>query len=777
MSVLGLTTRILNKNKMNARLKARSMRMFLLTVSCALSFQLIGQTTYYSRNGATAPRNWDEADSWTLNSDGSGTAAAIPGRTDNVVILSGHNIIVNATTDNGGAATSANDLAQANVGTFNGSGTPNFYHTGNIYIRSGGTFTTSRAMLSGNLTVYGTLTANADLIILGRFEVTFNAITSIGDDLILSGFSETLIYNTSTSSDDLYMDHTDALLCGDNALNLGDQIQYLNGATSDQICSSMTIDENGAPTSGTGTNTIGSEQNLLNKGATWRYLDDGSDQGTAWQASGFDDSGWSSGNAELGYGDGDEVTTLGFGGDANNKYTTTYFRTSFYVENRANFTKILANIKLDDGVVVYINGSEVLRDNMPAGTITSTTFASGTIGEEDLYHEFELSVFDVVNGTNYIAVEIHQANLTSSDISFDMELVGSFSNQLISKGETWNYLDDGTDQGTAWTGTSFDDSGWASGDAELGYGDGDEVTTVGFGGDANNKYPTTYFRKSFSNTDASVYALRVGLRRDDGAIVYLNGNEIVRDNMPAGTIDYLDFASNAEGGTDEETYFVFEVDPADLIVGTNYIAVEIHQANGTSSDISFDLYLEAVQAGALLPVTLIDFSGHPTSSGIDLFWKTTTEVNNDYFEIERSKDGISFESFAKVKGFGNSDQMQFYALSDESPSVGENYYRLVQYDFDGKFEVLETIRIVSKDSDLMTLKLFPVPVVTQLNIRIESGSKPDLIEVYDLAGAKYSLPISFENGLIKLDFSSQKDGVYVLKVFADGKEFSHLISK
>lgn len=777
MSVLGLTTRILNKNKMNARLKARSMRMFLLTVSCALSFQLIGQTTYYSRNGATAPRNWDEADSWTLNSDGSGTAAAIPGRTDNVVILSGHNIIVNATTDNGGAATSANDLAQANVGTFNGSGTPNFYHTGNIYIRSGGTFTTSRAMLSGNLTVYGTLTANADLIILGRFEVTFNAITSIGDDLILSGFSETLIYNTSTSSDDLYMDHTDALLCGDNALNLGDQIQYLNGATSDQICSSMTIDENGAPTSGTGTNTIGSEQNLLNKGATWRYLDDGSDQGTAWQASGFDDSGWSSGNAELGYGDGDEVTTLGFGGDANNKYTTTYFRTSFYVENRANFTKILANIKLDDGVVVYINGSEVLRDNMPAGTITSTTFASGTIGEEDLYHEFELSIFDVVNGTNYIAVEIHQANLTSSDISFDMELVGSFSNQLISKGETWNYLDDGTDQGTAWTGTSFDDSGWAFGDAELGYGDGDEVTTVGFGGDANNKYPTTYFRKSFSNTDASVYALRVGLRRDDGAIVYLNGNEIVRDNMPAGTIDYLDFASNAEGGTDEETYFVFEVDPADLIVGTNYIAVEIHQANGTSSDISFDLYLEAVQAGALLPVTLIDFSGHPTSSGIDLFWKTATEVNNDYFEIERSKDGISFESLAKVKGFGNSDQMQFYALSDESPSVGENYYRLVQYDFDGKFEVLETIRIVSKDSDLMTLKLFPVPVVRELNIRIESGSKPDLIKVYDLAGAKYSLPISFENGLIKLDFSSLKEGVYVLKVFADGKEFSHLISK
>ncbi len=750
-------------------------KVALATLCCICSFSALSQTTYYSRNGATAPRNWDEADSWTLNSDGSGAAAAIPGPTDNVVILSGHNIIVNATTDNGGTATSANGLGLANVGTFNGSGTPNFYHLGNIYVRSGGTFTSSRAMFSGNVTIYGTLSTTSDIIILGKLTITANATTSIGDDLILSGFSETLIYNTSTSSDDLYMDHTDALLCGDNALNLGDQIQYLNGASSDQICSDLTVDENGTPTSGTGPNTIGTEQNLLNKGAIWRYLDDGSNQGTAWQASGFDDSGWTAGAAELGYGDGDEATTVGFGGDANNKYTTTYFRTSFYVEDRANFTKILANIKYDDGFVMYINGNEILRDNMPTGTITSTTFSSGTVAEEDLYQEYTLSVFDVTNGTNYIAVEIHQANLTSSDISFDMELVGSFSDQLIGKGETWNYLDDGSDQGTAWIGTSFDDSGWSSGDAELGYGDGNETTTVGFGGDANNKYPTTYFRKSFENTDASVYALKVGLRRDDGAIVYLNGNEIVRDNMPTGAVTYLDFASGAEGGVDEETYFVFEVDPADLIVGTNYIAVEIHQANATSSDISFDLYLEAVQAGALLPVSLIEFKGEAISNGILLQWSTASELNNDYFKIERSSDGLNYSEIGNVNGAGNSDDLTSYQFVDNSSGSVVNYYRLSQFDFDGQHEILGTIRVeaVKRLSGLVVI--YPNPTSSSLQIQHESGVLPSQIIVYDFAGARYQVPVKHSNEKSVLDFSNLRSGTYSIQIHFNNQIINKIV--
>lgn len=758
----------------------RDKRGIICFLISAISFSLFAQTTYYSRNAATAPRNWDEADSWTLSADGSGASAAIPSRTDNVVVLNGHTIVVDNVGDNGATSVSANGLGRANVGAFNGSGTPNFYHTGNIYVRNGGTISfTARAMLEGITFIDGTISTSSDFINLGRLEITSIATASIGDDFILSGNSETLVYNTSTSADDIYLDNTDALLCGNNTVDIGDAIQYFNGATSDQICTEVEITGCGAgcPTSGTGTNTIGSEQNLINKGATWRYLDDGTDQGTAWTGTSFDDSGWSLGNAELGYGDGDETTTVGFGGDANNKYTTTYFRTTFYVEDRSNYTKFLANINFDDGVVVYINGTEVIRDNMPTGTITSSTFASAATTSENVFQEFPLSVFSVVNGTNTIAVEIHQANLTSSDISFDMELVGSFSNELIGKGETWSYLDDGTDQGTTWTGTSFDDSGWSSGDAEFGYGDGDETTTVGFGGDTNNKYVTTYFRKSFSNTEASPFALKVGLKRDDGAVVYLNGNEIVRDNMPTGTITYTTLASNAEGGTDEVTYFTFEVDPADLVVGTNYIAVEIHQADVTSSDISFDLYLEYVQEGALLPVSLIEFSGKENQNGIDLSWSTATEINNYYFKIDRSHDGIHFQELARVSGAGNTEAVTAYNMTDHQPMSGVNYYRLTQYDFDGQFEVLGTIR-VSYDNGLNDIiTAYPNPTTSKVTLHLPKGEDPNQIVVCDLAGASVKVPLSVENRRVTFDFTSLTPGLYVIKAHYNGQIHSKVIRR
>ena len=159
---------------------------------------------------------------------------------------------------------------------------------------------------------------------------------------------------------------------------------------------------------------------------------------------------------------------------------------------------------------------------------------------------------------------------------------------------TWKYLDNGSNQGTAWRTTDFNDSGWASGRAELGYGDGGENTEIDFGPNSGDKYPTTYFRKTFNVTDvASFQTLRIRLRRDDGAIVYLNGQEVVRSNMPGGTVTYRDYASGTVGGGDESTFFEFEIDRTSLQNGENLLAVEVHQGNGSSSDLSFDLVLEA----------------------------------------------------------------------------------------------------------------------------------------------------------------------------------------
>ena len=180
---------------------------------------------------------------------------------------------------------------------------------------------------------------------------------------------------------------------------------------------------------------------------------------------------------------------------------------------------------------------------------------------------------------------------------------------LVTAGATWRYLDDGSDPGTGWRAAAFDDSSWAAGPAQLGYGDGDEATVVGYGPDLNAKYITTYFRYAFDLADASLYdALGLNLLRDDGAVVYLNGVEVYRSNLPAGAINYTTLAGLVVGGSEETAFSSAAVDPALLADGPNVLAVEIHQANGASSDISFDLSLLESEAPAHCTAPEVQFA-------------------------------------------------------------------------------------------------------------------------------------------------------------------------
>lgn len=191
---------------------------------------------------------------------------------------------------------------------------------------------------------------------------------------------------------------------------------------------------------------------------------------------------------------------------------------------------------------------------------------------------------------------------------------------LVPTGSVWRYRDNGSDQGTAWRSSAFDDSSWASGPAQLGYGDGDEATTVGFGPDSSNKFVTTYFRRTFMVADPSAFAgLTLRVLRDDGAVAYLNGTEVFRSNMSAGAVSFSTFASVALGGADETTFVSASVPASALVLGTNVLAVEIHQANGTSSDISFDLDLSGTTSAS---VTRGPYLQTGTPTGAVVRWRT-----------------------------------------------------------------------------------------------------------------------------------------------------------
>ena len=428
------------------------------------------------------------------------------------------------------------------------------------------------------------------------------------------------------------------------------------------------------------------QTSLISTGAVWKYLDNGSDQGTAWRAAAFDDSSWASGPAQLGYGDGDEATTNSFGGDANNKFITTYYRRSFNVANAASVTNLFLRVLRDDGAVVYLNGTEVLRDNMPAGAILFSTLASSAI--EDGSAIANPSPGLLLTGANTLAVEIHQATTNSTDISFDLELVSNFTpvaptvtilsptnTQTVASstvtiqatatdtdgtvtnvsffsngskiGEdttspysfvwlnvtpgTYNIFVEATDttglkgrsptntitvttppQGTLialngvswkwfassnapvgnWTDIAYNDTSWNSGLTELGYGDNDEATVIPSGPDPNNKWVTSYYRKKFTITNPAQYgSVTMTLVYDDGAVVYLNGQEVYRLNMPAAPtpIAYSTFATAASDYTPDISQF----NTSALVAGDNVIAVEMHQGNATSTDVSFALQLVA----------------------------------------------------------------------------------------------------------------------------------------------------------------------------------------
>ena len=424
---------------------------------------------------------------------------------------------------------------------------------------------------------------------------------------------------------------------------------------------------------------------LVATGADWRYLDDGSSQAVDWRAVGFDDMSWAEGPAPLGYGDADEATVVAFGPDDQAKFPTTYFRHTFGVDNASVLTNFLVRLVRDDGALVYLNGVEIFRSNMPDGDVSYDDFAVEAVGGDDeitFVSEFFTENY-LVDGLNVLAVEIHQVDGASTDLGFDLELlvgiepgpptvavtapvdgesfvegdievtvdtqfeggavtgvqflagdtligqtfappftfpgrqvaVGDYTltarattslgldatsapvsvsvtsvpeSTFIRLGDTWRYLDDGSDQGTAWRDAGFDDAGWQEGEAQLGYGSGDETTAVGFGPDAENKYITTYFRKTFTVEDPAEFTgLRGALTYDDGAIVYLNGSEVFRINMPGGVVGFDALAFDAADYAPEP----LALNLNQLLPGTNVVAVEIHQGNVASTDLIFDLML------------------------------------------------------------------------------------------------------------------------------------------------------------------------------------------
>ena len=344
-------------------------------------------------------------------------------------------------------------------------------------------------------------------------------------------------------------------------------------------------------------------------GANWKYLANNT-RPANWQTTGFADGAWPNGNGQFGYGDGDEATCVPSGGGGTvclptgNKYITTYFRKQVTIANPSLHSGFTLNVRRDDGIAVYVNGVEIYRNNLPGGALAHGTLATNATDNGNTIQSVTLPSSTFAVGNNTIAVEVHQTNATSSDLSFDMELLGNpiTTVTMIPNGANWKYLANNT-RPAGWETVAYDDVlplPWPNGNAEFGYGDGGEVTCVPSGGGGTlctptgNKYITTYFRKVVNIANPASYPnFIINLIRDDGGVVYVNGVEVVRSNMPAGAIGHGTFSASVVSGADESAPYSYTIPSSYFVNGNNTIAVEIHQSDLTSSDISFNMELLA----------------------------------------------------------------------------------------------------------------------------------------------------------------------------------------
>jgi hypothetical protein len=135
-----------------------------------------------------------------------------------------------------------------------------------------------------------------------------------------------------------------------------------------------------------------------------------------------------------------------------------------------------------------------------------------------------------------------------------------------------------------------------------------------------------------------------------------------------------------------------------------------------------NLEMHSFAPSAVLAVELLDFQGVAANKSVDLTWTTTSEKDNDYYQIERSKDGKTFEKIGQVKGNGTTNVKQAYSFRDESPlwGLGANYYRLRQIDFDGTSTTSNIISVTPSENK-EKLQVYPNPAQNTLTIAFNQG--------------------------------------------------------
>lgn len=179
-----------------------------------------------------------------------------------------------------------------------------------------------------------------------------------------------------------------------------------------------------------------------------------------------------------------------------------------------------------------------------------------------------------------------------------------------------------------------------------------------------------------------------------------------------------------------------------------------------------------------LPIELLSFTASMNSeSRAEISWVTATETNNDFFTIERTKDGVNYEVVGTVDGAGTSTSVKEYSFVDPLPYPGISYYRLKQTDYDGQFEYSNLVSLSAEYDDL-EVTVYPNPAPADA-IVIELSGKEEVtmqVVVTDIYGRKcYSRTVMVKDGGVKLAVDPKNKlapGVYTVTASGNSVQYS-----
>ena len=427
---------------------------------------------------------------------------------------------------------------------------------------------------------------------------------------------------------------------------------------------------------------------FVSLGSSWKWRFDSAALPASWNTTAFDDSTWPSGSAVLGLGSSGLGTNISVGAPSPRPLSAQY-RRAFTVTDPTTVEGGLISVTADDGVVVYVNGTEVGRAAMPTGTLTQSSYATAAPRTATAPKAtFTVPSSVLVEGTNVVSASTHVNYRTTLDVSFDLRFTArrgltpppvapaapvvtataasSSSVQLswtaadaasiaeyrvsrggtqigvvaapattftdtglapatsygysvtavgtnaqlstsgtasattsaaagaaatfVASGASWTWRFDSALWPVNWNSTFYDDSAWPAGTAVLGFGTAGQSTDISVGVPTPRPL-SAQFRSGFQLSDPeTIKTAQINVVANDGVVVYVNGTEVGRSNLPAGTLTQNSYATAApRSGTAAVNRVTFTVPVSLLIAGNNVVAASTHVNYRTTPDVSYDL--------------------------------------------------------------------------------------------------------------------------------------------------------------------------------------------